>query len=35
MLTAPVHFRTLISHQALDVAFPLLLTDMIIAGLRG
>ncbi|NMO04495.1 TetR/AcrR family transcriptional regulator [Gordonia sp. TBRC 11910] len=35
MLTAPIHFRTLISHHPLDDTFPQRLTNMIIAGLHS
>jgi AcrR family transcriptional regulator len=35
MLIAPLHFRTLVSHQPLDDELPGRLADLVISGLRG
>lgn len=35
MLIAPLHFRTLVSHQPLDGELPGRLADLVISGLRG
>ena len=34
MLVAPLHFRTLVSHQPLDDGLPARLADLVITGLR-
>jgi hypothetical protein len=35
MLIAPLHFRTLVSHQRLDERLPARLADLVITGLRA
>jgi AcrR family transcriptional regulator len=35
MLIAPLHFRTLVSHQPLDDGLPARLADLVISGLRA